>query len=188
VFLGDIPQMTTRGTFIVNGIERAVVNQLVRSPGVFFTAMQDPATGKTLYTAEMRPVHGSWLEFSTTRYGTITVKIDRRRKFLATTFLRAVGVSANETIKQRFAEVDTDEDSYIANTLAKDETGSETEAIIEIFKKLHPGEPIVLDKVKESFINLFFNNRRYDLGDVGHEQKTFCCSRISHNRRKSSNS
>jgi DNA-directed RNA polymerase subunit beta len=168
VFLGDIPQMTTRGTFIVNGIERAVVNQLVRSPGVFFTALQDPATGKTLYTAEIRPVHGSWLEFSTTRYGTITVKIDRRRKFLATTFLRAIGVSANETIKERFAQVEAEgKDSFIENTLTKDETGSETEAVIEIFKKMHPGEPVVLDKVKESFSNLFFNNRRYDLGDVG---------------------
>lgn len=168
VFLGDMPQMTRQGTFIVNGIERAVVSQIVRSPGVFFTAAQDPATGKTLYSAEIRPTHGSWLEFSTTRYGTITVKIDRRRKFLATTFLRAVGISANETIKERFEAVEGDSDeSIIANTLQKDETGSETEAIIEIFKKMHPGEPIVYDKVKENFINLFFNNRRYDLGVVG---------------------
>lgn len=168
VFLGDIPQMTTRGTFIVNGIERAVVSQIVRSPGVFFTATQDAATGKTLYSAEIRPTHGSWLEFSTTRYGTITVKIDRRRKFLASTFLRAIGISANETIKEKFEDIEIDEnDSMIANTLQKDETGSETEAIIEIFKKMHPGEPIVYDKVKENFVNLFFNNRRYDLGTVG---------------------
>lgn len=168
VFLGDIPQMTIRGTFIVNGIERAVVNQLVRSPGVFFTASADPATGKMLYTAEIRPVHGSWLEFSTTRYGTITVKIDRRRKFLATTYLRAIGISANDSIKERFAAFEgTEAEALIDNTLQKDETGSETEAIIEIFKKMHPGEPVVLDKVKENFINLFFNNRRYDLGVVG---------------------
>lgn len=167
VFLGDIPQMTNQGTFIVNGIERAVVNQLVRSPGVFFTAAQDPATGKTLYTAEIRPVHGSWLEFSTTRYGTITVKIDRRRKFLATTFLRAIGVSANETIKERFAGIETDDTMFVDATLNKDETHSESEAIIEIFKKMHPGEPVVYDKVKENFINTFFNNRRYDLGEVG---------------------
>ncbi|HUD44937.1 MAG TPA: DNA-directed RNA polymerase subunit beta [Patescibacteria group bacterium] len=168
VFLGDIPQMTDRGTFIVNGIERAVVNQLVRSSGVFFTASQDPATGKTLYTAEIRPVHGSWLEFSTTRYGTITVKIDRRRKFLVTTFLRAIGISGNDTIKEKFAGLETEgKDSYIENTLTKDETSSETEALLEIFRKMHPGEPAVLDKVRESFINLFFNNRRYDLGNVG---------------------
>ena len=104
VFLGDIPQMTMRGTFIVNGIERAVVNQLVRSPGVFYTGTQDQITGKTLYSAEIRPVHGSWLEFATTRYGTITVKIDRRRKFLATTFLRALGISDNEALKERFKD------------------------------------------------------------------------------------
>lgn len=168
VFLGDIPQMTERGTFIINGIERAVVSQLVRSPGVFFTSTPDAITGKTLYSAEIRPVFGSWLEFATTRYGTITVKIDRRRKFLATTFLRALGISENDAIKERFASSEEGEGpSLIANTLAKDETTSETEALIEIFKKMHPGEPVVLDKVREYFTNLFFNNRRYDLGIVG---------------------
>ena len=168
VFLGDIPQMTTRGTFIINGIERAVVNQIVRSPGVFFTATVDQPTGKTLHTAEIRPVHGSWLEFSTTRYGTITVKIDRRRKFPVTTFLRAIGISSTESIKERFSQLPGDEPvNFIENTLGKDEAGSETEAVIEIFKKMHPGEPIVIDKVKENFLNLFFNNRRYDLGAVG---------------------
>jgi len=166
VFLGDIPQMTEQGSFIVNGIERAVVNQLVRSPGTFFTATHDPATGRTLYSAEIRPVHGSWLEFSTTRYGTITVKIDRRRKFPVTTFLRAIGISGNDTIKERFAKIN-DKEGFIENTLLKDESGSETEALIEIFKKMHPGEPIVIDKVREAFLNLFFNNRRYDLGVVG---------------------
>lgn len=168
VFLGDIPQMTERGTFIVNGIERAVVNQLVRSPGVFFTGTQDPITGKTLYSTEIRPSHGSWLEFATTRYGTITVKIDRRRKFLATTFLRALGISDNNTIKEKFKTAQEDNEvSFIDNTLQKDETTNETEAIVEIFKKMHPGEPIVLDKVREYFTNLFFNSRRYDLGVVG---------------------
>lgn len=175
VFLGDIPQMTERGTFIINGIERAVVNQLVRSPGAFFTAVPDPVTGKTLYNAEIRPIHGSWLEFSTTRYGTITVKIDRRRKFLSTTFLRAIGLSQTDDIKQSFRDLEEglkslDKDkkeSYIDATLEKDETQGETEALIEIFKKMHPGEPIVLDKVRESFHGLFFDARRYDLGKVG---------------------
>ncbi len=168
VFLGDIPKMTERGTFIVNGIERAIVNQLVRSPGVFFTATQDVVTGQTLYTAEIRPVHGSWLEFTTTRYETITVKIDRRRKFLASTFLRAIGVSDNDLIREKFRDVEADgKTSYINNTLTKDETGSQNEALIEIFKKMHPGEPVVIDKVKENFFGMFFNNRRYDLGDVG---------------------
>lgn len=169
VFLGDIPQMTERGTFIVNGIERAVVNQLVRSPGVFFTGTQDPITGKTLYSAEIRPVHGSWLEFAVTRYGTLTVKIDRRRKFLATTFLRAIGISDNADLKEKFKDLAAEDGkvALIDNTLQKDETTNETEALIEIFKKMHPGEPVVLDKVKEYFTNLFFNNRRYDLGAVG---------------------
>jgi DNA-directed RNA polymerase subunit beta len=168
VFLGDIPQMTERGTFIINGIERAVVNQLVRSSGIFFTALQDPGTGKTLYTGEIRPTHGSWLEFSTTRYDTLTVKIDRRRKFLVSTFLRAIGISSNDQIKELFREVSAeDEESFVENTLVKDETSGEADAVIEIFKKMHPGEPVVYDKVRESFINLFFNNRRYDLGAVG---------------------
>ncbi len=166
IFLGDIPQMTERGTFIVNGIERAVVNQLVRSPGVFFTSSIDPVTGKQLFNAEIRPAHGSWLEFATTRHGTITVKIDRRRKFAVTTFLRALGLSANADIKDKFANLQDTED-YLGNTLTKDETTSETEALIEIFKKMHPGEPIVLEKVRESIHGLFFNNRRYDLGTVG---------------------
>jgi len=168
VFLGDIPQMTERGTFIINGVERAVVNQLVRSPGVFFTTLQDTVTGKTLYSAEIRPVHGSWLEFSTTRHDTITVKIDRRKKFLATTFLRAIGLSSNDDISRKFDSFEKDsKTSFIDNTLQKDESGNTKDAIIEIFKRLHPGEPIVFEKVKESLDGMFFNSRRYDLGEVG---------------------
>ncbi|MDP2638104.1 MAG: DNA-directed RNA polymerase subunit beta, partial [Candidatus Levybacteria bacterium] len=168
VFLGDIPQMTDRATFIINGVERTVVNQLVRSPGVFFTAVHDNVTGKKLFTAEIRPIHGSWLEFSTTRHETITVKIDRRRKFLATTFLRAIGFSSNEDIKETFRDLEADgKTSYIENTLQKDETGNSKDAVIEIFKKMHPGEPVVYEKVKENFDGLFFNARRYDLGKVG---------------------
>jgi len=168
VFLGDIPQMTERATFVINGIERAVVNQLVRSPGAFFTATADNVTGKTLYNAEIRPVHGSWLEFATTRHETVMVKIDRRRKFLATTFLRALGISLNEDIKNKFRDVEADgKTSFIENTLLKDETTDSTEALIEIFRKMHPGEPVVLDKVRENFLGMFFNNRRYDLGAVG---------------------
>src|SRR3972149_1933578 len=168
VFLGDIPQMTDRGTFIINGIERSVVNQLVRSPGVFFTAIVDNVTGKTLYSAEIRPVHGSWLEFTTTRHETIMVKIDRRRKFLATTFLRALGVSSNQDIKDKFSQLEADgKTQFIENTLLKDETTNSDDALIEIFRKMHPGEPVVLDKIRENFLGTFFNNRRYDLGQVG---------------------
>ncbi len=168
VFLGDIPQMTDRGTFVINGIERAVVNQLVRSPGAFFTATVDNVTGKTLYNAEIRPVHGSWLEFTTTRHETIMVKIDRRRKFLATTFLRALGLSSNQDIKDKFVQAETDGTTkYIENTLLKDETTDSNAALVEIFRKMHPGEPVVIDKVRENFLGTFFNNRRYDLGLVG---------------------
>jgi len=168
VFLGDIPQMTDRGTFIINGVERTIVNQLVRSPGVFFTALEDNVTGKTIYMAEIRPIHGSWLEFSTTRHETITVRIDRRRKFLVTTFLRAVGIGSNDQIRERFKDLESKGNtSFIENTLKKDETGDIQEALVEIFRKLHPGEPIVFEKIKESFNGMFFNYRRYDLGDVG---------------------
>src|SRR3989344_6842159 len=168
VFLGDVPKMTERGTFIINGIERAIVSQLVRSPGAFFTATQDPVTGQTLYTAEIRPVHGSWLEFTTTRHETIMVKIDRRRKFLATTFLRALGVSSNQDVKDKFSQVEADgKTQFVENTLLKDETATSEDALIEIFRKMHPGEPVVLDKVRENFLGTFFNNRRYDLGQVG---------------------
>ncbi len=168
IFLGDIPQMTDRGTFIVNGIERAVVNQLVRSPGVFFTSVPDPVTGRSIYSSEIRPIHGSWLEFLTTRHDTVTVKIDRRRKFLATTFLRALGLSSREQILEKFQPIlDEDKLEFIKNTLDKDETQSETDALVEIFRKMHPGEPIVLDKIKENFYGTFFNSRRYDLGEVG---------------------
>ncbi|MEK7451082.1 MAG: DNA-directed RNA polymerase subunit beta, partial [Patescibacteria group bacterium] len=108
VFLGDIPQMTERGTFVINGVERSVVSQLVRSPGVFFTAVQDNVTGKKLFIAEIRPVHGSWLEFATTRHETITVKIDRRRKFLATTFLKAIGFSSRDQISEKFKAMENE--------------------------------------------------------------------------------
>src|SRR3989338_8821951 len=169
VFLGDIPKMTERGTFVINGVERTIVNQLVRSPGVYFTVTQDNVTGKKIYTAEIRPVHGSWLEFSTTRHETITVRIDRRRKFLASTFLRALGISSNDDIREKFKESEgkSGETSFINNTLKKDETPDSQEALIEIFRKMHPGEPIVIYKIKESFFGMFFNVRRYDLGKVG---------------------
>ena len=168
VFLGDIPQMTERGTFVINGVERTIVNQLVRSPGAYFMVTQDNVTGKKIYTAEIRPVHGSWLEFSTTRHETITVRIDRRRKFLASTFLRALGISSNDDIRDKFKELEASgKTSFINNTLKKDETPDSQEALTEIFKKMHPGEPIVIDKVKESFFGMFFNARRYDLGKVG---------------------
>lgn len=167
VFLGDIPQMTEKGTFIVNGVERVIINQLVRSPGVFFQAADDPITGKRLFSAEVRPYRGSWLEFSITRGGVLTAKIDRRRKFAATTLLRALGFSDNESILKQFADVDTGEDKIIDTTLAKDPTSNTDEALLEIFRKMRPGDPVVLDNAKALLDGMFFNARRYNLIKVG---------------------
>lgn len=167
VFLGDIPAMTQNGTFIINGIERCVVNQLVRSPGIYYTGTVDTATGKTLYSAEIRPMHGSWLEFITTRNDVLMVRIDRRRKFVATTFLRAIGLSTNEEIINTFKDVATGEHNFIEATLAKDPTHSQTEAVLELYRKLRPGEPIVLDNAQELLTTMFFDYRRYSLERVG---------------------
>jgi DNA-directed RNA polymerase subunit beta len=168
VFLGDIPAMTENGTFIINGIERCVVNQLVRSPGIYFTGSLDSTTGKRLHSAEIRPMHGSWLEFITTRNDVIMVRIDRRRKFVASTFLRAIGLGDNEEIMSVFADVDTNADHrYIEATLAKDPTKNHNEAVLELYRKLRPGEPIVLDNAQELLRTMFFDYRRYSLERVG---------------------
>ncbi len=168
VFLGDIPAMTENGTFIINGIERCVVNQLVRSPGVYFTGDIDPVTGRMLYTGEIRPLHGSWLEFSVAKNDLITVRIDRRRKIGVTTLLRAVGYGTNEELLELFKDVDTDEvHQYIPTTISKDPTQAQIEAILEIYRKMRPGEPVVLENAQELLTNMFFNSRRYNLGKVG---------------------
>lgn len=167
VFLGDIPQMTDKGTFIINGVERVIINQLVRSPGVFFQASDDPITGRRLFSAEIRPYRGSWLEFSITRSGVLTAKIDRRRKFAATTLLRALGFSDNDSIIAQFADVDTGDDKFIDATLAKDPTTTQEEALLEIFRKMRPGDPVVLDNAKALLDGMFFNARRYNLIKVG---------------------
>jgi len=166
VFLGDIPAMTQNGTFIINGIERCVVNQLVRSPGIYFTGQIDNTTGRTLHNAEIRPMHGSWLEFIVTRNDVLMVRIDRRRKFVATTFLRAIGLSSNEEIIRAFADVDTDR-RFLEATLAKDTTTNQSEAVLELYRKLRPGEPIVLENAQELLKTMFFDIRRYSLERVG---------------------
>ncbi len=168
VFLGDIPQMTTRGTFVINGIERAVINQIVRSPGAYFSGELDPSSGRILYKAEVRPLHGSWLEFEVTRGDLVYARIDRRRKVLATVFLRAMGLSSDQEITAAFAEVDKNADhKYITATLAKDSTKSPEEALVEVYRKMRPGEPAVLDNAEALFASLFTDGRRYDLGKVG---------------------
>ena len=160
--------MTENGTFIINGIERCVVNQLVRSPGIYFTGTVDAGTGKTLFSAEIRPMHGSWLEFIVTRNDVIMVRIDRRRKFIASTFLRAIGMATNEEMLKIFKDVDINPDhKYLEATIAKDPTTSQTEAVLELYRKLRPGEPIVLDNAQELLRTMFFDYRRYSLERVG---------------------
>lgn len=168
VFLGDVPQMTSRGTFIINGIERAVINQIVRSPGIYFSGELDPSSGRILYKSEVRPLHGSWLEFEVNRSDLIYARIDRRRKVLASVFLRALGMASDTEIASAFSQVDTDRDhKYIEATLAKDTTSTKEEALLEIYRKLRPGEPAVLENAENLFESLFLDGRRYDLGDVG---------------------
>jgi len=162
VFAGDIPMMTPRGTFIINGVERCVVNQIVRAPGVYFTGEMD-TSGRMLYQAEIRPIYGSWLDFAVSRNDVLYVRIDRRRKFPATVILRVLGYSDDEAIKKLFPE-DT---KYISKTIEKDPTETMEEAYLEIYKKVRPGEPLVFDNARERINALFFNNRSYDLGEVG---------------------
>ena len=168
VFLGDIPQMTDVGTFIINGIERAVVTQLVRSPGVFFSGETDALTGRMLYKAELRPLRGSWLEFIISRNDVVSVRIDRHRKFPVTVFLRAIGISQDEELLKLFSNIDKDpKHNYLQATLNKDSTKNTEEALIEIYQKMRPGEPAILENAKLLLDNMFFNHRRYDLGAVG---------------------
>ncbi len=168
VFLCDLPMMLEKGSFIVNGIERAVVNQMVRAPGAYYSAEIDPSTGKILYSCEIRPLRGSWLEFAITKNDIITVKIDRRRKFPATTFLRAIGFSTDEEIWKLFDFVKEDEiKDLLKNTFAKDSTENTDEALLEIYRKMRPGDHVILDNAKALMDTMFFNPRRYSLGKVG---------------------
>ncbi|MCB9801251.1 MAG: DNA-directed RNA polymerase subunit beta [Pseudomonadales bacterium] len=168
VFLGDVPKMTPIGTFIINGIERAVVTQLVRAPGVSFSGETDSSTGKKLYTAELRPKRGSWIEVTVGKRDVITVKIDRRRKMPVTVLLRAIGYSSDEELKEALAPaISADKFELIENTIAKDPTKTKEEALIEIYEKMRPGEPAVLDNAQEYLKQLFFDDRRYNLDRVG---------------------
>jgi DNA-directed RNA polymerase subunit beta len=160
--------MTDQGTFIINGAERVVVSQLVRSPGVYYSATEDPTSGRTLFSAKVIPNRGAWLEFETSNKDLLSVKVDRKRKIAATTLLRAVGFETNEEIAGLFGNVDTDPDHpYVTSTLDKDLTKNQHEALIEVYKKLRPGDPPTGDNARQLVESLFFNFRRYDLGRVG---------------------
>lgn len=168
VFLGDLPVMTDTGTFIISGIERCVVNQLVRSPGVFFSADLDQSSGKMLYKAELRPIRGSWLEFAVNRNDVITVKIDRGRKFPVTVLLKAIGFADQKQLFDLFKQVNINKDhDYLKATLSRDRAKTREEALIEFFEKVRPGEPPVLENARGLLYESFFDPKRYDLGEVG---------------------
>ncbi len=161
IFLGDMPLMTESGTFVINGAERVIVSQLVRSPSVYFNKEVDK-NGRLLITSQIIPTRGTWLEFEADARDILYVRIDRTRKVTLTTMLRAFGLSSDEDIIKLFGESD-----FINNTIAKDSTRNTDEALIEIYEKLRPGEPATLDSSKNQIITRFFDEFRYDLAKVG---------------------
>ena len=165
VFMGDIPMMSDKGTFIINGTERVVVSQLVRSPGVYFDTDIDKKTERDIYMCKVIPTRGSWIEIETDKKNIAYVRIDRRRKFLLTIFLKAIGFGNNDELLELFGPFDGE--NCIKNTVEKDVTETEEEALIEIYKKLRPGEPPTVESAKNLLNSLFFNPKRYDFGKVG---------------------
>lgn len=165
IYLGDYPWMTERGTFIINGTERVVVSQLIRSAGVFFTADKTPQ--RNFYGAKLIPGRGAWLEFETAANGAIFVKIDRRRKLPVTTLFRALGIATNAEISKLFADVDNGETKYIDATLEKDNTKGVNEALIEVYRRLRPGDLATVDNARSMIERMFFDFKRFDYSRVG---------------------
>lgn len=166
VFLGDMPVMTDRGTFIINGVERVVVSQLVRSPGVYFTGEESNAG--TLFGAKVIPGRGAWLELETAAGDAIYAKIDRKRKIPITTLLRAFGYSTDEEIRKLFHDVNTNKErDYIANTLEKDPSSNQGEAFVEVYKRIRPGDLATVENARSFVEGLFFDVKKYDLSRVG---------------------
>lgn len=165
IYLGDYPWMTSRGTFIINGAERVVVSQLIRSPGIFFTG--DNVGDKRHYGAKLIPGRGAWMEFETAANGAIYVKIDRRRKLPITTLLRALGYSQDTQLKELFKDVDNGDESYIDNTIAKDTSKGNSDALIEVYRRIRPGDLATVDNARSLIENIFFNFKRFDLSRVG---------------------
>jgi DNA-directed RNA polymerase subunit beta len=179
VYMGDFPMMTSEGTFIINGTERVVVSQLVRSPGVYFTAVEDPTSGRRLFGAKLIPNRGAWLEIETSAKDLVTVKIDRKRKVPVTVLLKALELPSlkgtdgdREAQKRAFLELfgDLDNDSehrYVESTFDKDPTSRADDALLELYRRVRPGDPPSVDNARTLLQGLFFNPRRFDLGRVG---------------------
>ena len=166
VYLGDFPLMTNRGTFVINGVERVVVSQLIKSPGVFFSA--DRSRGRNLYGAKIIPNRGAWLELDTDANGVIGVKIDRKRRVPITALLRVFGLENNEEILESFREIDTNPDTrFIQNTLEKDVSKNADEGFIEVYRRIRPGDLVTADNARSLISAMFFNLQRYDLSEVG---------------------
>lgn len=164
IYFGDYPWMTNRATFIINGTERVIVSQLIRSAGVFFNA--ETIGLRRYYGAKVIPGRGAWLEFETAQNGSINVKIDRRRKIPVTTFLRALGMTKSD-IKDRFKDIDNGEKKYIDITLEKDTTSSQGEALLEVYRRIRPGDLATVENAKSMIERMFFDPKRYDYSNVG---------------------
>ena len=162
IYLGDFPLMTDSGTFVINGAERVVVSQLVRSPGCYYAEEFDTKTGKKTYTSTVMPLRGAWLEYETDGNDIFWVRVDRTRKVPVTTLLRAIGVISDDQIRELFGD-----EEMIAATISKDTIKEQDEALIEIYKKLRPGELPTADAARNLFNGLFYDNKRYDLAKVG---------------------
>ena len=162
IYIGEFPIMTPNGTFIINGAERVIISQLVRSPGCYFNVTQDPRTDKPLYGAQVIPNRGAWLEYESDANDVLSVRIDRLRKFPITVFLRSLGFGTNEEILTRFGE-----DERLLATLAKDSCRTREEGLLELYRKVRPGEPVSVEAAENYLRMMFFDPRRYDLARVG---------------------
>jgi len=166
VFLGDFPLMTDRGTFVINGVERVVVSQIVRSFGVLFGT--EESSGRSLFTAKIIPNRGAWLEFDTNTRDVISVKVDRKRRIPVTTFLRALGNLDEKKIRDLFKTVDNNPDhKFIDSTLARDPASTYEEAVVEVYKRIRPGDLVTVESAEQFVKSIFTNSKRYDLGRVG---------------------
>ena len=177
IYLGDFPLMTDSGTFIINGAERVVVSQLVRSPGCYYESVFDQKTGKRNYTSTVMPLRGAWIEYETDSSDVFYVRVDRTRKLPVTVLLRTLGLGSDDQIRDLFGE-----EPLIETTIAKDTIKNEEDAIIEIYKKLRPGELPTVEAARTLFDGMFFDNRRYDLAKVGRykfNQKLSLAARIT---------